>query len=105
MVGVGGGLCIHLVQPLLQQGYPEQGAQDYVHAASEDLSGESTTSPRNQCHRTPNTEVLSDGQREPPVLSLCPLLLVLALGNTEHGLAPCSMHPSFAYFYTFMRSP
>ena len=37
MVEVGSDLWVHLVQPLLKQGYPQQGAQAHTQAAFEDL--------------------------------------------------------------------
>ena len=39
MAEAGRTVWVHLVQPLLQQGHPEQAAQDRVQAASEDLQG------------------------------------------------------------------
>lgn len=41
----------HPLQPLLQQGYPQQGVQDHVQVAFEDLQrGDSTTNLGNLCH-------------------------------------------------------
>jgi len=37
VVGAGGVLCVHQAQPLLQQGHPEQGGQDHIQGAFEDL--------------------------------------------------------------------
>ena len=43
MIGVEMDLWVHLLQPLLQQGHPEQGAQGHVQAALEDLQGRDPT--------------------------------------------------------------
>ena len=37
--------------------------------------------------------------------SLCPLTLVLSLGNTEKSLAPSPLHSATRYLYTQMRFP
>lgn len=37
VVGAGRVLCVHQAQPLLQQGHPEQGGQDHIQGAFEDL--------------------------------------------------------------------
>ena len=45
MAEVGRDLWVHLAQPLLQQGHPEQGAQAHVQAVLEDLQGGDSTAP------------------------------------------------------------
>ena len=55
MAEVGRDLWVHLAQPLLQQGHPEQGAQAHVQAVLEDLQGGDSTAPLDslrQCSAT-----------------------------------------------------
>lgn len=43
MTEVGRVLCVHLFQPQLQQGHPDQGAQTYIQVAFGDLQGKVST--------------------------------------------------------------
>ena len=50
-----------------------------------------------------STEVLPDGQGEPPVFQFVPL--VLAQGTTDKSLALSFVYPSLRYLWAWMRSP
>ena len=109
MAEAGSALCVHLAQPLLQQGPPQQGAQAHVQVTSGDLQGgDPTASLGNPCQRS----IICTAQKCFLVFRgnlLCPrvctLAHVLALGNTEKSLVVSSGHPPFRYLYTLVRSP
>ena len=105
MAEEGKDLWVHLAQTLLKSRHPQQGAQDHVQAASEDLLAFSLVSVC-QCSVT-CTEQKCFLMFRGNILcsSLCPLLLVLALSTTEKSLAPSSSHLPFRNLYTLMRSP
>ena len=87
MAEAGSALCVHLAQPLLQQGPPQQGAQAHVQVPSGDLQGgDPTASLGNPCQRS----IICTAQKCFQVFRgnvLCPrvcaLPRVLALGNTK----------------------
>jgi len=75
-----------LTQLLLQQGHPEQGTQDHVQAAFEDLQGGGSTATSNLCQ----CSVTYTEQKHLMMFrgnllysSLCPLPLVLVPGTAE----------------------
>lgn len=75
MVDVGRDLWVNVLQPLLQQGHPEQGAQDHIHVASGDLQGFISTAslqPFPVVWHLHNTEVLPDLHGEPLVFYSVP---------------------------------
>jgi len=71
---VGTYLCAHLLPSLLQQGYPEQGAQGHVQESFGDLYEDPTANghPVPGLHHLHSTEILPNGQKEPPVLQFAP---------------------------------
>ena len=93
----------HLVQPCCsKQCQLEQVAQGIIHSRFEYVrDGDSTTSPGNLFHYLTTFTI----KRGSPLLkltflcfSLCPLPLVLSLGNTENSLASCSLLPQHQVF-------
>lgn len=73
-----------LEEPQLQQGQSDQGAHDYVQAASEDLQGENSTV---SGQTVPvlgyphSTEVLPNGQTQPLLLQFDPIAYCLDTGH------------------------
>lgn len=67
-------IWVHLVQTLLKQGRPEQGAQSHAWAAFEDLPGGDPQPPGSLCHlqHLHNTEALTGIQSEAPAFQLVP---------------------------------
>jgi len=68
MAEVGVELWVHPAQPLLQQGHPEQGAQDRVQAAFWDLQGDLCGKPVLVLQHLHSTDELPSVQRKPSVL-------------------------------------
>jgi len=90
--------------PLLKQGDLEQVVQDCGQVAFEYLQGylhNLTGLPLSVLSHPHSEIVFPDIQREPPVLQSVPVASDLVTGC----LAPSSLHPSFRYPYTLMRSP
>ena len=93
MVGVSRSIWVHLLQPLLQQGHPAQGAQSRIQVAFGDLQErDSTASLGNLCQ----CSIACTAQKCFLVFrgnsSLCALPVVLALGSTDNSLTPSSLH-------------
>ena len=107
MAEVGRDLWVPLVHPLSQQGHPDQDSPAHIWAASEDLHVE-TPQPLSSlcqcfsdhtacnCFLTVRENLLCS--------SLCLFLIVLAVDITWKILALFSLHPSFRYLFTFVKS-
>lgn len=83
---------------VLQQGFPEQVAQDHVEVASECLQrGDSTESLG--CDSCPSFCLwrnVSGCSKEPPAFQF---VFILSLGSTGNSLTPSSLHPPFRYLW------
>jgi len=89
--------CVPVSQPLLQQHHPEQGAQAYGQAPGRVQEGDPTASgqPVPVLQHLHSAALLLVFGRNLLGYSLCPQLLVLALGTTDKSLALSSVHPPF----------
>lgn len=104
MVGVSRSIWVHLLQPLLQQGHPAQGAQAFGDLQERD----STASMGNLCQFS----IICTAQMCLLVFRgnllyshVCSLLLVLALDTTDKSQSLSYLHTPFRYLWTLMRSP
>ena len=100
MAEVGRALWVHVAQPQLPQGHPEQGAQSHVQAAFGALPGEESIA---SARPVPALSHLQCTEMLPEVPTESPLLFQF-VPTAKKNLAQFSLHLPFKYLYTLIRS-